>query len=188
VWPRPAGVNTVPQARHGPVCPAIAVSSTYLHGLSTGWPVLGGTSVSSPIIASVYALAGNAATVAYGSRPGNHASSLFDVTTSNSNYGAARACVTGVPDTTARPAASAHRTGRAPFRIESVAHGLSRRPLRYRRDGNGESWWISERKIRSRRDLLGAHVALVRSGESNVHLKLSPTKVPPSGYCGHFHR
>ncbi|MDX6666064.1 MAG: hypothetical protein QOG68_2270 [Solirubrobacteraceae bacterium] len=45
-----------------------------------GWGVVGGTSASSPIIASVYALAGNAASVNYGSYPYAHASSLFDVT------------------------------------------------------------------------------------------------------------
>jgi subtilase family serine protease len=45
-----------------------------------GWFVVGGTSVASPIIASVYALAGNAKTVNYGSYPYSHASDLNDVT------------------------------------------------------------------------------------------------------------
>ncbi len=45
-----------------------------------GWLVFGGTSVSSPIIASVYALAGNAGSITYGSFPYSHTSSLFDVT------------------------------------------------------------------------------------------------------------
>ena len=49
-----------------------------------GWLVFGGTSVASPIIASVYALAGNASSVtagtSYGSYPYSHLSSLFDVT------------------------------------------------------------------------------------------------------------
>jgi subtilase family serine protease len=45
-----------------------------------GWGVVGGTSASSPIIASVYALAGNASSVTYGSYPYSHAGSLFDVT------------------------------------------------------------------------------------------------------------
>ena len=44
-----------------------------------GWLVFGGTSVSSPIIAAVYALAGNAAGVNYGSYPYSHTSGLFDV-------------------------------------------------------------------------------------------------------------
>ncbi len=47
-------------------------------GLS-GWLVFGGTSVASPIIASVYALAGNASSVTYGSYSYSHTSSLFDV-------------------------------------------------------------------------------------------------------------
>jgi subtilase family serine protease len=45
-----------------------------------GWLVFGGTSVSSPIIASVYALAGNTGSITYGSFPYSHTSSLFDVT------------------------------------------------------------------------------------------------------------
>ncbi|MGZ4257257.1 MAG: S53 family peptidase [Gaiellaceae bacterium] len=43
------------------------------------WWTVGGTSASSPIIASVYALAGNGSSVSYGSYPYSHASSLFDV-------------------------------------------------------------------------------------------------------------
>ncbi len=46
----------------------------------SGWGVVGGTSAASPIIASVYALAGNAASVSYGSYPYSHTAYLFDVT------------------------------------------------------------------------------------------------------------
>jgi subtilase family serine protease len=46
----------------------------------SGWGVVGGTSVSSPVIASVYALAGNASSVTYGSFPYSHTSALNDVT------------------------------------------------------------------------------------------------------------
>jgi subtilase family serine protease len=49
----------------------------------TGWFVVGGTSVASPIIAAVYALAGNAATVKYGSYPYTHTSGLNDITSGN---------------------------------------------------------------------------------------------------------
>jgi len=45
-----------------------------------GWNVVGGTSVASPIIASVYALAGNEASLTYGSYPYSHAKYLYDVT------------------------------------------------------------------------------------------------------------
>jgi subtilase family serine protease len=55
----------------------VAVYDTYQQ---SGWLVFGGTSVSAPIIASVYALAGNATTVTYGSYPYSHTSALFDVT------------------------------------------------------------------------------------------------------------
>ncbi len=64
----------------------VAVYDTYrLH--PGGWLVFGGTSVSAPIIASIYALAGNAGSVNYGSYPYSH-TSLFDVTSgSNGNCG-----------------------------------------------------------------------------------------------------
>jgi len=45
-----------------------------------GWGVVAGTSIASPLIASVYALAGNASSVVYGSYPYSHRTSLNDVT------------------------------------------------------------------------------------------------------------
>jgi subtilase family serine protease len=53
--------------------------STSYQGLK-GWLVFGGTSVASPIIGTVYALAGNASSVTYGSYPYSHTSALNDVT------------------------------------------------------------------------------------------------------------
>jgi subtilase family serine protease len=58
----------------------VAVYDTYA---TTGWLVFGGTSVASPIIASVYALAGNAASVTSGSLPYSNTGSLYDVTGGN---------------------------------------------------------------------------------------------------------
>lgn len=66
----------------------IAVYDSYGSG---GWSVYGGTSVASPIIAAVYALAGNASSVTYGSYPYGHTSSLNDVT--RGNNGTCRAAV-----------------------------------------------------------------------------------------------
>ncbi|HEU5346055.1 MAG TPA: S53 family peptidase [Ktedonobacterales bacterium] len=64
-------------------------------GLS-GWLVFGGTSVSSPTIASVYALAGNASSVNFASYPYSHTSSLNDVTSgSNGNCGGTDLCTAG---------------------------------------------------------------------------------------------
>ncbi len=57
----------------------VAVYDSYKYRGESGWLVFGGTSVASPIIASVYALAGNAASVTYGSYPYGHTSSLYDV-------------------------------------------------------------------------------------------------------------
>ncbi len=71
----------------------VSVYDTYHE---TGWLVFGGTSVASPIIASVYALAGNALSVNYGSYSYSHTSSLFDVTSgSNGSCGGSYLC-TGV--------------------------------------------------------------------------------------------
>jgi subtilase family serine protease len=56
----------------------VAVFDTF--GVTGGpWFQFGGTSVSAPIIASVYGLAGNGATVDYGAFPYAHTASLFDV-------------------------------------------------------------------------------------------------------------
>jgi subtilase family serine protease len=70
----------------------VAVYDTYrLH--PGGWLVFGGTSVSAPIIASVYALAGNASTVTYGSFSYSHTTSLFDVISgSNGSCGGSYLC------------------------------------------------------------------------------------------------
>ena len=68
----------------------VSVYDTYN---TSGWLVFGGTSVASPIIASVYALAGNEATVTYGSYPYSHTTSLFDVTSgSNGSCGGSYLC------------------------------------------------------------------------------------------------
>jgi len=57
----------------------VAVYDSYNYQGVGGWLVFGGTSVSSPLIASVYALAGNANTFSYGTFPYSHTSALNDV-------------------------------------------------------------------------------------------------------------
>lgn len=69
----------------------VAVYDTYMTGGT--WFVFGGTSVSSPIVGAVYALAGNASTVVFSSFPYSHTSSLFDVKTgSNGSCSPAYLC------------------------------------------------------------------------------------------------
>ena len=70
----------------------VAVYDTYrLH--PGGWLQFGGTSVAAPIIASVYALAGNASSLNYGSYSYSHLSAIFDVTSgSNGNCGGSYLC------------------------------------------------------------------------------------------------
>ena len=62
-----------------------------------GWVQVGGTSASSPIIASVYALADNTSTVDYGSYPYSHTADLYDVTSgSNSTCSPSYLCTAEV--------------------------------------------------------------------------------------------
>jgi subtilase family serine protease len=63
----------------------VAVFDTF--GVSGGpWFQFGGTSVSAPIIAAVYGLAGNGASVNYGSFPYSHTASLFDVVSGSNGH------------------------------------------------------------------------------------------------------
>ncbi len=60
----------------------VAVYDSYGYQGKKGWFVVGGTSVSSPIVASVYALAGNTGSINYGSYPySNYTEALYDVIT-----------------------------------------------------------------------------------------------------------
>ena len=74
----------------------VAVYDSLRYQGVSGWMVFGGTSVASPVIASVYALAGNGASVVYGSYPYGPTSSLFDVTSgSNGSCGGSYLCTGG---------------------------------------------------------------------------------------------
>ena len=69
----------------------VAVYDSYRYQGVSGWLVFGGTSVASPIVAAVYAVAGNTASINYGSHPYGYVgtSSLYDVTSgSNGSCGA----------------------------------------------------------------------------------------------------
>jgi subtilase family serine protease len=71
----------------------VAVYDSLAYRGASGWLVFGGTSASSPLIASVYALAGNGTSVNAGSYPYSHLSSLFDVTSgSNGSCGGSYLC------------------------------------------------------------------------------------------------
>jgi len=76
----------------------VAIYDSYASKGQSGWLVFGGTSVASPIIASVYALAGNAASVTSGSASyTSPAGSLFDVTSgSNGSCGGIYLCTGAV--------------------------------------------------------------------------------------------
>ncbi len=62
----------------------VSVYDSYAYRGQSGWLVFGGTSVASPILASVYALAGNETSISYGGYSYSHLSGLRDV----SQYGA----------------------------------------------------------------------------------------------------
>ena len=61
-----------------------------------GWAQVGARASPPPLIASVYALAGNASSVEYGSYPSSHTVSLFDVTSgSNGTCSPSYLCTAG---------------------------------------------------------------------------------------------
>ncbi len=70
----------------------VAVYDTY--GGVGGWLVFGGTSVAAPVIAGVYALAGNAASID-NNYPYTHASSLFDIVSGGGGCTPAIWCTAG---------------------------------------------------------------------------------------------
>jgi len=80
-WQKDAGCSGRTVADVAAVADPGTGVAVYDSSLQTGgWGVYGGTSVSSPIIASFYALAGNAKRVTYGSYPYSHTKFLNDVT------------------------------------------------------------------------------------------------------------
>jgi subtilase family serine protease len=64
----------------------VAVYDTYGIGSHAGWLVFGGTSASSPIIAGVFALAGNGSQINDASYLYAHADKLFDVTSGSNGF------------------------------------------------------------------------------------------------------
>jgi subtilase family serine protease len=82
-----------PAWQHDPHCAmrtvgdvaAVAWDIPIYEKLQGGWLTVGGTSVSAPVIAGVYALAGNARTVPLGYAYA-HAGSLFDITKGNNDW------------------------------------------------------------------------------------------------------
>ena len=71
--------------------PSTGVSVYDTYGGVGGWLVFGGTSASAPLIASVYALAGNTASLPTGRSPYSHTASLFDVTSGSNGHCSASA-------------------------------------------------------------------------------------------------
>jgi subtilase family serine protease len=90
-----------PAWQHDPSCgtrtiadvSAVADPATGVAVYDKGWFVYGGTSVSSPIIAAVYALAANGATSTYAQDSYLHSGSMFDITAgSNGSCGGSYLC------------------------------------------------------------------------------------------------
>jgi subtilase family serine protease len=68
----------------------------FVFNCTTGWYQVGGTSLAAPLVASVYALAGNGGSTLHGSYPYSHSSSLYDVTAgSNGSCGGSYLCTAG---------------------------------------------------------------------------------------------
>jgi subtilase family serine protease len=73
----------------------VAVYDTVPYQGQSGWFKVGGTSVSSPIVAGVYALAGNAGTVYRGSFSYSHTAQLNDVTSGSNGSCGSNLCTAG---------------------------------------------------------------------------------------------
>ena len=74
----------------------VAVYDSYAYQGASGWMVFGGTSVAAPVVAGMYALAGNGGGSSYASFAYGHTSSLFDVTSgSNGSCGGSYLCTAG---------------------------------------------------------------------------------------------
>ena len=73
-----------------------SVYDSYGYYGQKGWFQVGGTSLSAPLIAAVYALAGNASTTSYGSYPYSSTGLLYDVVSgSNGSCGGSYLCAGG---------------------------------------------------------------------------------------------
>jgi subtilase family serine protease len=74
----------------------VAVYDSTRYQGARGWMVFGGTSVAAPIVASLYALAGNSRSLNYGSYPYSHTSAINDVVSgANGSCSPAYLCTSG---------------------------------------------------------------------------------------------
>lgn len=109
----------------------VAVFDSYTFQGAGGWLVFGGTSVSSPLIASAYALAGNAKTFNYGTHPYRHTSALNDVT-SGSN-GSCRTVLCNAKPGWDGPTG----LGTPPMALEASCHQAASKSTRHPRGASG---------------------------------------------------
>ncbi len=73
----------------------VAIYDSYGSTSGANWYVFGGTSVAAPIIAAVYAVAGNTSLISTTSYPYAHAASLWDVTSGSNGRCTSRHNTTG---------------------------------------------------------------------------------------------
>lgn len=156
---------------------------------ASGWAVYGGTSAASPIIASVYALAGSpGATDSPNSYPYAHPGALNDVTTGNNGPCGAPLCTAGVGYD--GPTGTRHATGLLGLlgarRIQHHAHLLGQ-PLHFRPASDihrrrvlGRRHPDGQRDLQQRRQSAGHRRARQRSGH--------PDHLGAAGWHPHDHR
>ncbi|GCE45825.1 hypothetical protein EI42_02754 [Thermosporothrix hazakensis] len=95
-WQQDTGCNKRAIADVSAVADPYTGVSVYNTYGGNGWAVYGGTSASAPIIAAVYALAGNTSSITYGSYPYSHTGSLFDIVSgSNGSCSVKYLCTAG---------------------------------------------------------------------------------------------
>jgi subtilase family serine protease len=150
-----------------------------------GWGVLGGTSAASPIVASVYALAGNSRTsgLAMNGDPYGHVAALFDATSgSNGSCGGSYLC-TGVagydgPTGLGSPNGTAAFTNGAPQPVADFALSASTGSVSVTRGGLG----FSDSLTLTATNGYHSSVQLSITGlPSRVTASFSPSLVTPTG-------
>ena len=99
VWQTDKGCPTRTEADVAAVADpntGVAVYDSYGTGTSGGWLIFGGTSTGAPLIAGIYALAGNTSAISNASYPYGHAAAFNDVTSgSNGSCTHAYLCTAG---------------------------------------------------------------------------------------------
>ena len=149
-----------PTSPRSPTRTPASPSTTPTPGSAAG-TVFGGTSASAPIIAGVYALAGNAASVDYGSYPYSHTARSSTSPPAATAPAARPTCAPAAPATTAPPASARRTASQASSVKQAAGHAEAVDPVADRATGLLEYALVAE-QLESRVRRLCERVQLER--------------------------